>query len=785
MAVVSGAGSAAGSAAVDLAGVGVRMAFCFAWVDDTDTTFLDAFKREDEQVQAFTLDHAEGQFATLQITVQRLASGGYLAPSRKRWAWLAYDDGATVTPLFFGRLVGFPQEISGEIVRLDFVARPKNWFRLKSAAAQAMKVAPFYDPVWIAPDKRRDPDVVLEARPERWHIDRVTHAVTTSNIIVGEDGTLDIGGDYFYDSLRVSYGQIAGRRVTVQAQVNWTQRAEGALNLSFDIMLASIIAGSTQPFLITSYTGEGLARDWPKAGQNIGGGWKFGPSFPLDRTGISVNTLLDVGTFDGNTTTFSVWGFIPFVTVEYEANRPRVERVLFTLDSDVQDLATEPEDEEIIMLSLTSQDVGQPIDALVTPPEWTPSTEYRLNSIVTSNGAIYRCVAAGTSGSVAPDDISASIVDGTCIWAWVSFETQIDLQSFVLPWTPSTAYVAGDYVQNGGVIYQCVTSGTSAASGGPQGYRSISWSPDSTYFANDMVVSGGQYYVALNDGVSGAQGPIPFTVSKDGSIQWAWIPSLAAVNGWIDDGTAKWVWFNAGIPIGDFGRRQFFATDRGTQSIEYLICLARARLLARARAVSVSVSVPFDVGLGLSCRQNVWLEDARIPGGEATGKVTSYRLAVEGTSGKAICDITIGCTIGKGGTATASTGSPGYVESGYVNSGWQQHEGGAVLPDSIDDLTYTQFEATPVYDDGIDFTAFNNSNAILQLTVINGEMVQRNAINYVDTHFRGFIETTEVLAKFPTMVDLYLKPVQGVQFQTDYALALSKLQIAKTIDLEA
>jgi hypothetical protein len=48
----------------------------------------------------------------------------------------------------------------------------------KSTLAQTLKVAPFWDPIWVGADKRNDPDSVLEARSELWHIDRVTHDVT-------------------------------------------------------------------------------------------------------------------------------------------------------------------------------------------------------------------------------------------------------------------------------------------------------------------------------------------------------------------------------------------------------------------------------------------------------------------------------------------------------------------------------------------------------------------------------------------------------------------------------
>jgi hypothetical protein len=58
---------------------------------------------------------------------------GLLAPGRKQWAWLSWLDDrnptAGVTPLFFGRLVGVPQQIARQPVTLNFMARPATMTR--------------------------------------------------------------------------------------------------------------------------------------------------------------------------------------------------------------------------------------------------------------------------------------------------------------------------------------------------------------------------------------------------------------------------------------------------------------------------------------------------------------------------------------------------------------------------------------------------------------------------------------------------------------------------------
>ena len=47
------------------------------------------------------------------------------------------------------------------------------------------------------------------------------------------------------------------------------------------------------------------------------------------------------------------------------------------------------------------------------------------------------------------------------------------------------------------------------------------------------------------------------------------------------------------VPLGDLRRPSYLNTDRGRQSLDYLIALARSRLLARARAVEIECTIPF------------------------------------------------------------------------------------------------------------------------------------------------------------------------------------------------
>ena len=582
--------------------------YYFAWVNSSETTFdAGAHARTDEQIVSLEIEQSEGDFATASIEIQN-PRVGLLAASRKQWAWIARDDGDTAGPtaIFFGRLLGMPTDLNKDLITIEFVARPIGFEHLKASLAFTLKVAPYWDPVWIAEGERDDPDVVLESRCALWHIDRVTHEVTISDSISGEDGTLNFGtSDILADSVSVAYGEGPLDAVKVQADVSWEQVVVGDVDLT-QILYRGFQAAGSGPGIISSYTGGGLYEDWPKNGDNIGSGWTVGAT---EIKYVSGKTLPDelTETFvtdnSGNKVkgSFRNWAFVQTFIAHYDATRSRKETIEFTLRADVQDLFTAAGDEDITTINLSSSAIVDLID---------------------------------------------------------------------------------------------------------------------------------------------------------------------------DEGTS------AIMPVRDLRRRDYFNTDRGKQSLEYLICLARAQLLQRSRAVEVTFSVPLDRALSLSCRQNVQITDPRLPGGSAAGKVISYRLRV--ADGSETADINIGCMVGNGATVTQSAGTPTYVESGYVDDGYQQRDAETVMP-IAGEVTYDDFFVLP-NDDGLDFMNMRGEDAVYSFSVTNGSALQRAVVK----KFNGTLEAkVSAVNDYATTCTLTMYPLDVGPFETAYNVSVSSLMIPKTIDLEA
>lgn len=557
--------------------------FYFAWADEGEAFSETAHAVEDEGLFSFALSQTEGEFATLLITLLN-PRAGLLNGDHPIWCWFSYEDEenptvAGVTPLFNGRLVGVPSNIQDEAVELTFLARPEDYDAQKSALAETLKVAPYWDPIFVPTDRREDPDFVLESRPERWHIDRVTLAVTASDIVEGEDDVIAFGSGPFYDSVKITYDQAPATRFDCKATITWVQRGNGMLDLSGAIEEAFAAQGGSmvRGFLAT-YTGGGLISDWPPLGTDIGGGWKVGTSSATRIDGrfskiwltnvamasgglASTNGATFAGT--GATTTggllgfygaslsdtggpsvvqFPIWNIQGIFFAEYEASRERVETVTFSINADVQPIVSDTAD-DVINIELTTAEVDQPVDP-------------------------------------------------------------------------------------GGAI-----------------------------------------------------------------------------------------------PILDLRRPSYMLTDRGKQSLGYLITRGRSALLARARCVRINFEDTFQSVVRATLRKSATIVDPRIPGGSAKGKITGYNLSLDGDSGAIKGGVVLACTIGRNNTLVAEDSENTYVVDGYVAVGWQALVGGATA--IAGDVQYEDYDTTVIVSDGIDLLNLTPADCIDVITVANGLNAQR------------------------------------------------------------
>ena len=238
------------------------------------------------------------------------------------------------------------------------------------------------------------------------------------------------------------------------------------------------------------------------------------------------------------------------------------------------------------------------------------------------------------------------------------------------------------------------------------------------------------------------------------------------------------------IPIGDVAGRGYVHTVRGMQSVEHLLLLARAHLIARSRAVETSVTMGFREALRLlSLRKAMIVEDNRLPGGEATGKIIKSSLTIDGDTGAAVGVITCASCVGKGGSHSTSPGTPSYVDD--TLDGTQEYFDVIVLTDT-DDIAWSiaPYES---FDDGLDFAAgLNTTNAVKLASISNPAATQRVLIEEAgegpDTDQAAI---SQVLQENPTQITIQMKPMEGGPFQKEVVVSVSDLVVPKQIDLEA
>lgn len=701
------------------------MAYHFAWVDKTDSSWSSTFARDDENVFSYVLEHTEGEFATLTVEIKN-PRVGLLAGSRKRWCWLSRDVLGTAVPMFFGRVIGFPDDMVQEVITLQFVAKPVDYSTRRAAMAETLKVAPYWDPVFFDEEQLQDPNIVLNSRPALWHIDPVTHVVTISDVCVGEDGIIEIDIDEgMRDSVNMTFTTPPAKRVNIFAQGAWDQMGVGSIELGNYInngWNGPPIPGVVNSRAIVTYNSD-LITKWPESGKNVGGGWSVGVSYlepvrfykygrvVFNDSGIVKSTIENVGN--------PGVGSLPIAPADLNTYLEPVAKTGRTVTPDL-----------IYMDGYTYFDDPLPRDVTKPGP-----FRYAMN--------VYHPNPEGDFAN------NPGMSDG-------SLGTQAVINDLQLP-----VYVFRARLQ-------MVFDVTRRRKENLNTYLEADCQEIVTEDDDDSYVDLDFDLVSLNLPVDG--------------------PDL--------------------YPVRDIRQNGYFNTARGQQSIEYMLMCARAVLLSRARCANVAVDITVSKALldGVSLRKNAKLTDARIPGGEAVGKISRYRMSLNGDTGQEICSVLFGCMVGKGNSIIPADGDPTYVEEGYVEKGYQRYEGLTVGPIS-GDLTYEDLTGTaPSNDDGISFDDMKLSQCVDLLStgpswadqwqaMIDGYNYAINRSDFVwqDGGFSGSSAGTPLSPgdmfqyyneACPFEVHVIMKDLTG-EFESDYTVNTSKLMVPHGIDLEA
>jgi hypothetical protein len=321
-------------------------------------------------------------------------------------------------------------------------------------------------------------------------------------------------------------------------------------------------------------------------------------------------------------------------TLMYKAKREFTEVVYFDVTADTQAVLTSPTVQQDTALIKMNGEVGQPI---IIYDAWTDFQNSAVtvgqliypNNPTTPGGLSYQiALSSGTAGNVEPvfsDTPGVGTQDGGVLWVSLGEAPQNNIQNMAY----ATSY-------NRGTILN---------------YTEQKFDPNQGALVPTLSSS---YYLVLAP-TSTTSIPTQETYEPPATITDELLFGVALRTVFVEQfyPTAEMIPLPAnpsllGIPVGgsaaNVTARCYFPTARGQQSLEYAINRARAKLRMRARAVDVSWECPIEMVLGMSCRMNATLYDPRLPGGVATGKVTSYGMSAK--NGKIRGKVTIGCSVG-------------------------------------------------------------------------------------------------------------------------------------------
>lgn len=665
--------------------------FYFAWVSSGETSFDGSHMREDELIFSFKLKQEEGQVAELELEIIN-PHIGLLAPGRPLWCWFSWSDGSNVYPLFFGRLVSIPDDLFADIITVNFVAKPMDYTEQLFALAESMKVLPFYDPIFVSDKKQSDPNTVLEGYSKLWHVDRITHDVTASDIIAGEDGVIEFAPeDVFYDGVKV---KIAGPPMMVceiNAEVTWVQCDHTG---KFEFKTVSGVKGKTD-------LGAGL---------NATKG--------VEDPGLAVAGQAGLIIKEPNQQTITTSDF------KNDSPGPHTDGELM-------------EEHESMSFPFYGGVITQSKEVKIDANSETgQGGEYSLNE---SYDYLLGFEIHGAQPGTIPKPPEAPLDTKTP-------DLNNDMQI--------ATEVEQDRTE---VLHARVFADVQPVFVEPATTTDSHIKQTLTMNASDLVALG------------------VLTAS---------------------DGT-------------------YFPTARGLQSLEYILMVARANLLAGSRVIEISWDCKFPVAVysGISCRKNAVIIDGRLPGDFVIGKITGYSLTGDGDNGEFVANVTVNCAVGNGNAVTEVTGVPVYVDEGYVDVGYQHYDGKFVLA-VTNDMVFQPlaFEPSgiqiPISQDQVLIRhEFHNGGAAdivrslyltaqAQLNALQLAMQQATnrgivlgpsaaTLEYVAAQTRLNVAIDKAIADHPSWVELELAPVQNISTNVEFDADVEPLVIPKQIDLAA
>lgn len=361
-----------------------------ALVGDTETWNPTVHQRNDLGAFDVTIPHPESAFAKAYITaINPLASFSSLEGRRV----LISTKGRL---LFDGVLSGVPRGLVGQKLTLEAIARtpdPADVDTQLAALAETAKVAPFWDPLFVPEGSDALWEEILAGRSQVIAHSRIQGTPSLCDALGGSTNMVitPLNGSVSY-SLESNVAARYGIKMTAKWKQLASQRFDdgGAL------------------WGLNTMTPEGLVKDFPKEGADLGDGFKATARTRMQKDGEPDEGYqvvwakpkaeeLDPAWWDaaGDTATdvavFPLYEMDAYLEAEYRWEVARTETATLSADARAQPgiIGQAEEWEEMELRDLTTTESRAP---------WRPNTAYDLDDEVIDGRNAYRCRSAHTSG---------------------------------------------------------------------------------------------------------------------------------------------------------------------------------------------------------------------------------------------------------------------------------------------------------------------------------------------------------------------------------------------------
>lgn len=335
----------------------------FAEVDPGEPFNPAVHNREDQDILSLTISQDENQFAIAEVEYKNPGSG-LLGVSRKKRVFISEEILGVAVLQFSGRIVGYPNDLSGETIKVTYIAQPDGWETVQKDFFDTLKVAPYYSDLFVSESRRDIEGDILAGYSSLIYWDRIDETIKLSDIIEGSE-LVNIGENFFYNTLRTQLGDPPLQKIDLNVEAQWQQYGVGEVDVGSAI--TATFTNSVTSAQINTLTPLAFEDGWK--GVRIPTGYTilknkltvtadgFGLSNEDLRSGIITVLAADFPTKSGGTggnrevSVPRVW-YIGELILQAVYKQKRRENLIASVSSDIQDIALKKDKSEEMFLRI-------------------------------------------------------------------------------------------------------------------------------------------------------------------------------------------------------------------------------------------------------------------------------------------------------------------------------------------------------------------------------------------------------------------------------------------------